>query len=247
MQSSTIGAAVILVISVVYFASLIMKDNIKLVGRAYARGKDIRLRSQIANSLEEARPIHLDVGSTVEGNLGGGSVLVSMEATEAVSAQMAYADEPWTITASAGSAAAFEKDAVKRGMESADYSASYDADCAAMTGISTFAHLAGNYAVLEKEPVALHLSIGSFGPAAALNDPICSHGEVICAAGDDPLTQAVSVLTADEVYVGEQVYEIPDSLRRAERKNAALMTMDAVRIIVIVMILIFTLAGLSGI
>ncbi len=247
MQSSAIGAAVILVIFAVYLASLILKDNIKLAGRAYARGKDMQLRSQIANSLEEASPIHLDVGNTVEGDLGGGSVLVSMEATEAVSAQMAYADEPWMITASAGSAAAFEKDAVRRGMETADYSGSYDADCAAMTGISAFTHLAGNYAASEKDPVALHLSLGAFGPAAALNDPICSHGEVICAAGDDPLTQAVSLLTADEVYVGEQLYEIPDSLRRAERKNAALITMDAVRIIVIVMILIFTAAGLSGI
>lgn len=247
MQSSTIGAAVILVISAVYLASLLLKDNIKLVGRAYSRSKDIRLRSQIASSLEEASPIHLDVGNTVEGDLGGGSVLASMEATEAVSSQMAYADEPWTITGSAGSAAAFEKDAVKRGMESADYSGSYDADCATLTGVSAFAHIAGNYAALEKDPVALHLSIGSFGAAAALNDPICSHGEVICAAGDDPLTQAVSVLTADEVYVGEQVYEIPDALRRGERKNAALMTMDAARIIVIVMIMVFTAAGLSGI
>lgn len=247
MPSSAIGAAVVLVILVCYLLSLVLKNKIKLTGRAYSRGKDERLRSQIANSLEEARPIHLDVGNAFEGDLGGGSVLASMEATEAVSSQMAYADEPWAITGSAGSAAAFEKDAVQRGMENADYAGSFDADCAAMTGISAFTHTAGNYASLEKEPAALHLSVGAFGPAAALNDPLCSHGEVICAAGDDPVTQAVSMLTADEVYVGEQVYEIPDSLRRAERKNAALMTMDAARIAVVVVILIFTAAGLSGI
>ena len=247
MQASRVGAVIILAMVLVYLVCRLLAGHIKIASRAYGREKDRLMRRQIANSLEESAPIHLDIGNTTEGSLGGGTVLSAAEATATVSAQMAFADEPWVITGSGGLSSAFEKDAVKTGMEAADYGSSFDTDCAVYTGSAVMAHAAGNAASLDMEPSALHLSMGSFGPAAALTDTLCSRGEVLCVAGDDLVSQAVGTVTADAVFIGEQFTEIPDSLNRTEKKSPALLAMDILRWALIAVIVVFAAMGLSGI
>lgn len=246
MQITAAGAVIIPGIIVIYLICLLVSRKVRLISRSYNREKDKLLRHQIADSLEEAAPIHLDIGNNNEGELSGGSVLAAAAATETVSAQMAFADEAWLITASDGMSAALEKDAVRNGMTMADYGNAYDPDCAVFSGTSPIEHGAGNCVVQETAPSALHLSMGAGGTACALSDVLYQKGEVICVSGDDLLSQAVGTVSADAVFVGEQVFEIPDSLDREEKKNAALMTMDVIRWLVIAAAAAFIAAGLSG-
>ena len=246
MQPSMTGAVIILGIIVIYGICLLVKGKVRLVSRSYNRDKDKLLRLQIANSLEEASPIHLDIGSNNEGELAAGAVLAAAEATDTVSAQMAFADEAWLITTSSGMTAALEKDAVRSGMDAADYGNAYDPDCAVFSGTSPLEHTAGNGTVQEITPSALHLSMGASGTAPALMDTLCKNGEVLCVSGDDLLSQAVGTVTADAVFVGEQVFEIPDSLDRKEKNNAALLAMDVIRWLVIAAAAAFVVMGLRG-
>ena len=246
MQTSSGVAVIILAIALAYLVCRLITGRLKLTSRAYLRGKDQMLREQIAISLEESAPIHLDVAGGGDGSLAGGAVLAAAEATETVSAQMAFADEPWMITGSGGLTTSVEKDAVRSGMEAADYGSFYDADCAVFTGTAPISHEAGNLTSLEMTPSVLHLSVGSFGASSALNDPLCSQGEMLCVGGDDLLSQAIGTVTADAVFVGEQFAEIPDSMDRKEKKNPALFAMDVMRWVVIAAIVIFAVAGLSG-
>ena len=246
MQASRVGAVIVLTMALIYLLCRLLIGRIRIVSRAYYRFKDDLMRRQIANSLEVSAPIHLDIGNCCEGSLAAGAVLAAAEATETVSAQMAFADEPWMITGSGGFMTAFEKDAVQTGMERADYGSSFDADCAVFTGTSCMAHNAGNAAALEMEPSALHLSMGSFGPAASLTDMASDRGEVLCVGGDDLVTQALGTVSADAVFIGEQFVEIPDSLHRKEKKNPALLTMDILRWMLIAVIVAFGTMGLIG-
>lgn len=246
MQASRLGAVIILAAALVYLICRLVISRFKLASRGYNRPKDQLIREQIAGSLEESAPIHLDIGTNGDGDLAGGSILAAAEATDTVSAQMAFADEPWMITGSGGLAASAEKDAVRSGMEAADYGNAYDADASLFTGSSPYFHEAGNRTALETAPSALHLSIGSFGAATALSDTLCAQGEILCVGGDDLLTQAVGTVSADAVYVGEQFTEIPDSLDREEKKNPALLAMDVMRWVLIAAVVIFAAAGLSG-
>ena len=246
MYSSKVGAVIILAIALIYLICRLAAGRIGLRSRAYGRDKDRLIRKQIAASLEESAPIHLDVGSSAEAGLSGGAVLAAADATNTVSAQMAFADEPWVITGGGGLAAAAEKDAVRMGMEAADYGNSFDSDCTVFSGVSSVEHGAGNSAVLEMEPSALHLSMGSFGPSGALADTLYTHGEILCVGGDDLLSQAAAAVSADAVYVGEQYTEIPDSLSRKEKKNPALIAMDVMRWVLIAAVVVFAVMGLSG-
>lgn len=248
MRASSVGAVFILAIAGIYLICRLIGGHLKLTSRSYTREKDRLVRRQIEKSLEKAAPIHLDIGSSCEGGLAGGASLSAAEATGTVSAQMAFADEPWVITAGSGLDTAVEKDAVRMGMEAADYGNSYTPDCSVFSGAGDIEHTAGNSFSLEKEPNALHLLIGSAGPAAAaLSDTLYSKGEILCVGGDDLLAQAVGTVSADAVFVGEQYAEIPDSLDHREKKNPVLITMDIMRWVVIAAVVIFAAAGLSGI
>lgn len=246
MQTTRLVSLIIFTMAMIYLFCRMFINRSKLFSRVYNRDKDSLIRKHIAKSLEESAPIHLDLGDNGEASLSGGAVLVAAGAADTISAQMAFADEPWTITAPGGFAVNIQKDAVRTGMETADYGSSYNSDFGTFSGISPFVHLAGNAAALEKEPNALHLSIGSFGSAAALTDPLFSKGEVLGIGGTDLVSQAVGTVTADAVYVGEQFAEIPDALDRTEKKSSALFAMDVTRWAVIAAILIFTAFGLAG-
>jgi len=246
MQASRAGAVIILAMVLVYLVCRLFAAHIRLFSRAYQRDKDRLIRRRIADSLEESAPIHLDIGHSSEGSLAGGAVLSAAEATETVSAQMAFADEPWVITGSGGLTAALEKDAVRTGMDAADYGSSFDTDCVVYSGGAVMAHTAGNAAALETQPSALHLSMGGFGPASALTDTICRKDEALVVSGDDLLSQAVGTLSADAVFIGEQFTEIPDSLNRTEKKNPALLAMDILRWMLIAVTVVFAVMGLRG-
>lgn len=247
MQTTRLTALMILIMAGIYLICRLIGNKSKLASRAYNRTKDQLIRSRIARSLEESAPIHLDINDGGDTAMGSGSVLAAAQATGTVSAQMAYADEPWAITVPGGFSGNLEKDAVRMGMAAADYSSSYYADCSAFTGTSSFLHTAGNSAVLEMKPSALHLALGSFGTSPALNDTLYSKGEVLCVGGDDLISQAVASVSADAVYVGEQFTEISDSLDHAEKTNSSLLTMDILRWLIISVIVIFAGIGLTGI
>ena len=247
MQASPAGAVIILGMVLIFLICWLIAGRIRIISRSYNREKDRLIRRQIAYSLEESAPIHLDIGSSGDGSLSGGAMLSAADATETVSAQMAFADEPWMITASSGVASANEKDSVQTGMDAADYGNSFDSDCTAFSGVAPVSHFAGNSSALEAKPSALHLSIGAFGSISALADTMCSKGDILCVAGDDLLSQAVGTVTADAVYVGEQFTEIPDSLSRKEKKDPALLAMDVFRWVLIAAIAVFTVMGLRGI
>ena len=247
MQASSVGAVFILAVTGIYLVCRLIGGYFRLTSRAYNREKDLLIRRQIETSLENSAPIHLDIGGSCEGGLAGGAALSAAEATGTVSAQMAFADEPWAITAAGGLDTSLEKDAVRMGMEAADYGTSYDADCSVFTGTGDIGHSSGNSVALEKEPNALHLTIGSAGPASAvLTDTLYSRGEILCIGGDDLLAQAVGTVSADAVFIGEQYMEIPDSLDHKEKKNPALIAVDIMRWVVIAAVILFAAAGLSG-
>ena len=248
MQASSVGAVFVLVVTGIYLICRLVGGHFRLTSRTYDREKDQLMRKQIETSLEKSAPIHLDIGSCCEGGLAGGASFAAAEATGTVSAQMAFADEPWVITAGGGLDTALEKDAVRTGMEAADYGSSYDPDCSIFTGTGDVEHAAGNSSQLEKEPNALHLSIGSAGPAsAALCDPLYSKGDILCVGGDDLLAQAIACVSADAVFVGEQYTEISDSLDNGKKNNPALIAADILRWVIIAAVVLFAAAGLRGI
>ena len=246
MQASMAGAVIILAMALIWLICRLLAGKIRITSRAYDREKDRLIRRKSAASLEESAPIHLDIGSCAEGGLAGGSLLAAAEATETVSAQMAFADEPWMITGGSGVSAAVEKESVQTGMDAADYGNSFDSDSVVFSGISPVSHAAGNSTALEMKPSALHLSMGSFGPLQALSDTVYSKGEALCIAGDDLVSQAVGTVTADAVYVGEQFAEVPDALGRNEKKDPALLAMDVMRWILAAAAVVFIVMGLRG-
>ena len=247
MQTTRLTSVIILIMAVIYLICRFIGSYSKFPSRGYNRSKDKLIRSRIGKSLEDSAPIHMDINDGGETALGSGTLLTTASATGTVSTQMAYADEPWVITSSGGMAVNIEKDAVRMGMEQANYSNAYDTRCSVFSPSSSFEHLAGNAAAMGSSPSVLHLSVGSFGASPALADTLYSKGEILCVGGDDLLSQAVAAVSADVVYVGEQSVEIPDSLDHSEKNNSSLLAMDILRWVIVLIIVAFAGLGLTGI
>lgn len=204
------------------------------------------LKERIADSLEECAPIHLNVGTASDSDLSNAAVLTAAEAGKTVSAQMAFADEPWLISSSSAAAGYFEKDAVKTGLDNADYGSDFDEDCTVYTGFSPVFHQAASDASLSNTPAALHLNIGSFGSTAALQDMGYDCSEGILTAGDDLSVQAVGLLTADRVFVGEESFELPLALKNEERTSPELLAMDVFRFAAAAVAAVVIILGVIG-
>lgn len=246
MQTSVTGIVIIVIILLIYALCILIKDRLHPRNLFYQRAKDRWLRGQIADSLEECDPIHMDIGSYGNSDMAGISALTAMQTAQTVSGQMAFSDGPWLITCSSGAVSYFERDAIKQGLDMVDYGNEFDPDCTIYAGFSPVSHQAGMIGILDRSSAALHLDIGAFGAETALQDLAFDTQEGICIAGENLMSQAAGILTADEVYVGEQLFELPKSLDRESEADAGLMTMDILRFALGFALVAGILIGLTG-
>lgn len=244
MGISMVGTGIIFIALLLCWFSLFLVNRKELFNRFYFRKKDRDLRLLMSNSLEESTPIHLDIGGTGGSEMISASAITAMRLTEVVSAQMAYSDEPWKITCNSGSATVFEKETVRKGLDIADYGNEFDSETAVFCGYSPLSHQTGMIALMDETPTALHLNIGAFGAEIALQDLAFKGDESVYIAGENPVSQAVGFVTADEIYIGEQVFELPDSISEEAKTDFRLLSMDLLRFGAIAAIVIGVILGM---
>lgn len=241
MKASSEGFFVILTGVLLCLICYLLRYKWQPKKRYYDRDKDIQLRRRISESLETSLPIHLDVASSLEGDLAGGSALAAISAAVVVSPQMAFADEPWIVSCGTGTLSCFERDAVKTGLATVDYGNDLAADNTDFSGFSPISHAIASLCSLNGARTTLHLNIGAFGPGIILQDMVFPANEGICVVSDDLLSQASGVLCSDELYIGEQSFEIPQVLNQQYHKAVSLIAMDILRLIFILSASVYSL------
>ena len=232
MNPSRFGLILIIATLLIYGLCLFLRNKIKFFPLFKNDSNSRKLQLSLSRSIEEGKPIHLDVLNRDESQLINPSALVAMNTSEQLANRFAASDEPPFVTNNSGLVHALTNDAVKMGYQQADLENEFSAASIDFAGFDSLSHQTTMFGLLEETPYAMHLNIGSGGPEIALQDLMFQNEEEIYIAGDSLLGQATGLATADGVFIGEQLYELP-IVTQPERKEAApdvgLLVMDILR------------------
>ncbi len=237
MNSTLPGLVVILLTLILYALCLLLKNWILFTPTFLKTTRVQKLRAQLTRSYEESTPIHLDLYTADDNQLVSPAVLSGLMTAENLSNQLAAADEGLLVTDNAGPLHAFSTDAVKNGLRAADLDQELQDRSPSFAGFDGLSHQASMLGQLDKSTFGLHLNVGSAGAELALQDLMFSNDELILTAGDNLLGQATGLATADEVFVGEQLYELPTATASGAVENdISLIVMDVLRFGVLIAI-----------
>ncbi len=232
MNPSRFGLILIIAALLIYGLCLFLKNKIRFFPLFKNDSNSKKLQRSLTRSIEEGKPIHLDILNRDESHLIDPSALIAMNTSERLANRFAATDEPPFVTNNSGLVHALTKDALKMGYKRADLENEFSAASIDFAGFDSLSHQTTMLGLLEETPYALHLNIGSSGPEIALQDLMFQNAEEIYVAGDSLLGQATGLATADEVFIGEQLYELP-VVALPEMNQAApdvgLLVMDILR------------------
>ncbi len=237
MSSSLTGLILIVACLFLYMISLWRKNKILLTLRTPSKEKIDALRHRIANSMEEGAGVHIDISNSSENAVISGSAQVALQTVRTLSAQLAPADQPLQVTNNQSALTFFSREAVQNGVRQSGLENEFNPDSSVFVGYSPLTHQSGLIAQLKGEQSALHLNIGAFGAEIALQDLAFDNTEGLIAAGENPIAQAVAYGTADESFIGEELFELPEALKPHPGTDSSLVVMDLFRIGVILAIL----------
>ncbi len=238
MSSSLTGLIIILGVLFIYSISLLWQKRKKYTDLFYEKRSAQNLRQQIANSIEEGLMVHCDICNLEGTGTFSEGTLTAIQTTQKLSNQLSSADEPLIITSNDSALTFFSKDAYYQGLKNSGLANEFDPNQSVFAGYSPLSHQSGITGILEGEVSAFHLNIGAFGPEIALQDSAFDPSEGIIAAGDNLAAQAVSYVTADDVFIGEKIFELPQIIQEKPEMDSGLIAMDIFRFGIIIALVI---------
>lgn len=234
MSSSLTGLFIILGVLVIYSISLVCQKGKKYTDLFYEKKSAKNLRYQIANSIEEGAMVHCDICNLEGAGFFSEGTLTALHTTQKLSNQLSSADEPLLLTSNDSALTFFGKEAINQGLKKSGLENEFDPNQSIFAGYSPLSHQAGIIGILDGEASAFHLNIGAFGPEIALQDSAFDSSEGIIAAGDNLAAQAVSYVTADDVFIGEEIFELPQVIQEKPEMDSGLIAMDIIRFGIII-------------
>lgn len=197
------------------------------------------LARAIGLAVEAGTRLHVSIG---RGNLtspGGAAALAGLAMLERISRTASISDRPPVATAGDGALAILAQDTLRAGYRAVGASDEYDPTLGRVTGLTPTSFAAGALATIQEEQVSGSVLIGNFGSEAALILEACDRSEGFSLAGADHLpTQAVMFAAAQEVLIGEELFAGGAYLRAGALHTASLQAQDAVRWLLVLIILL---------
>ncbi len=195
----------------------------------------------VGSSIEANRPVHMSLGSA---GIGGGQTLLALANAEffyRVAQQAAIGATSPLITTSDSTAIPLGYDTLRRAYESRGLLTNYEASGVRWypAGPRSLAFGAALTAALSVEKVNTNVLVGSFGPELALiTAGTVRQEQSVIAASDDLTGQAVAYAFSDQPLIGEQIFAAGAYLGEEASQKAALVTLDALRWLVIVLLIL---------
>ena len=230
MNSSMLGLVIIILTLILYAICLLFKNKIHLTPLFLSTKRAGKLRTRLTESYETGSPVHLDTFNADETQIISPAVLSGLSATEILSNRFSAADEPLLVTENSGAIHAFSRDAMLNGLRKAGLDNESQPASVEFAGFGNLSHQSAMLAQLADVNAAFHLIIGSSGSEIALQDLMFDDDASFIIAGDNLNGQATGLAVADDVFIGEQTYELPSLLSTDDRqKDIGLLVTDLLR------------------
>ncbi len=219
MTDAYLPLALILVAALVTgWSSFRFKGLARFGKRQRVRASGAALRETLSRSIELGDAAHLDLNGGGVG-MSSAAAFAGLKSANRIARRAAFDDVPPVFSSDDGIGGELLERTVDQGYRSVDMEAGYEPTTVRSAGIDPVAHQGVMLTALDETHEPLHLSIGSAGSEIALQDLAFESSENVLIAGDNLAAQAAGLVSAEEIFVGEQVYSLPTLLRTEELKS----------------------------
>lgn len=204
---------------------------------------------QVGASIEADRPLHVSFGSAGIGGESTPLALASAEFFYQVAQRTATGETAPVFTMSSPTAVPLAQDTLRRAYLSRGRLARYTGGSIQWypAGGQALAFAAALTGVTGNERIITHVLAGNFGSEMALVLDAAARRDVVSIATSGQLEgQAVAYAMSEYPLLGEEVFAAGAYLGDAPGQVAALTTVDLLRALLIVAILVMAANGLSG-
>ncbi len=196
----------------------------------------------LARAAETGRAVHTSPGSGGVGAQGmqSASTLAGMGLVESMARVAAITGAPVEATTNDAIAYALTDNALRRGYQRAGWSLESESGGARfLTHGDPLAYAAGAAEIAEGQKVSHAVMAGQFGPEVlVLTEAQRRSGAQQIIGSTDHQGIALIALTADHTLIGEEIFASGAYLERRTTHSASLLAQDALRWIVILLILV---------
>lgn len=199
----------------------------------------------VGESIEANRPVHLSLGSA---GIGGNSTMLALVGAELcyqITRQAAIGDMPPILTLSDATALPLGQDTLRRAYQSRGLVERFRYSSVRWypAGTRSLALAAGLTGLIGDDRATSNVLVGSFGPEMALVLEAGARRNLSSIATSDQLEgQAVAYVMAENALLGEEVFTAGAYLGGTPSQVAGVVTIDVLRWVLIVAMLVMMLA-----
>lgn len=233
MISMNFGLITLLIVLLTVILCSLLRSKVRLMSLFQCNSRQKALESHLIEAFESGAAVHLDSVQPDEVSPVNASAVVALETANSLNARYSAADEPPVMTGNSALAYPLTRDFAAEGFHQAGLGNEFEPEKIEFAGFDPLIHQGIALSVLDDVTMPLHLNIGSIGSEISLQDLMYRGEEAVYLASDDLSGQAAGMVVADDVFIGENLFEMPALLGKTAEDSAIvpdLLAMDIIRI-----------------
>jgi hypothetical protein len=204
-----------------------------------------RFRREVGLAVEAGKRLHISLGRGAFTGLQSGSAYAGLTMLERCARAASISDCPPVATSADPVLMFLSQDTMRSTYRAMGAEGRYDATNGRLVGLTPLAYAAGAMPLIRDEQVSANILAGHFGGEIALLTDAAERSGGLTVAGSDSLPgQAVLFASAEEPLIGEELYAGGAYLGAGPMHTASLRMQDALRWILIAIILLGAIAKL---
>lgn len=206
------------------------------------------LGTAIERAVEAGERVHLSLGTGSVIGSDSAPALAGLAMLSRVASVTTMSDKPVVVTAGDGAMTMLAQETLRSAYQQAKVGERYRRTSGRMLGPTPFSYVASLPILIASEDVSVHILVGSFGAEGALAADFGERQHAFVIAGtDDAQSQALLYVTAEYPMIGEEVFAGGAYLNVGPLHRASLRAQDAVRMLIVVLILTGTVLRALGV
>jgi len=197
-----------------------------------------RLLHAVGLAVEDGSRLHVSIGRGTLTSPSSAAAFVGLSMLSRIARIAAESDTPPVATTGDGALSILTRDTLRSAARAMGTEDQFEPTAGRLVGLTPFSYAAGLIPILQDENVSASVLAGNFGTEVALiTDAGEQSGGFILAGTDSIPAQAILYATAQEPLIGEELYAGGAYMRAGAMHAASLRTQDAIRWLLVMLIL----------
>jgi hypothetical protein len=197
-----------------------------------------KVRRAIELTLETGSRLHISIGRGTITGPESAAAFVGLSMLEKMTTSASTGDSPPIVTTGNPGLAILAQDTLKSSYQEIGLIDQYQPTSCQLSGVTPFSYAAGAIPVVRDKKSSNNILVGDFGmEVALLTDGSERSGNMTLAGTDNISAQAILYATANDILIGEEMYAGGAYVNAGPIHTASLRAQDAVRWLLVIVIL----------